>query len=403
MMPMTRAQIEVLLDSPDRQAFVVSVYADMTVKDGFSRHLDQTIQNQARDAGRALSEAETRARQALEANLEAVRSAVLGVPDPSAPGLAVFSNVETGLLHVMPLNFRVDHKIVVDEAAYVLPLLERWYGEPEFLVVLVDANHAQFFATRNGVPEPIDAGRKPDIDDDIQRDKPRFADKKRFAATRHERLNGMIDSKFLDDMAGRAAEHWKRGDYAGLILLGQTAITGPFRSLLPRELADAVVETAPQAMTDRPEDVQDDVARALNSWRAGRESALLGELEQRWKEGHLVGNGPTDVLDALQQGRATEIVVGQVHELPGAICRGCGYRFGAPVATCVYCGGTCRNVNSVQEILKMAMKQKAPVYLFPNNGALADPLARGGGVCALLRAPANWAPDSETARATRGH
>ncbi len=35
MMPLTRGNIEVLLDSPNEKNYVVSAFADLTIKDGF--------------------------------------------------------------------------------------------------------------------------------------------------------------------------------------------------------------------------------------------------------------------------------------------------------------------------------------------------------------------------------
>lgn len=39
MMPMTRQEIEVLLDTPDQHDYVVSAYADLMVQDGFNHWL----------------------------------------------------------------------------------------------------------------------------------------------------------------------------------------------------------------------------------------------------------------------------------------------------------------------------------------------------------------------------
>src|SRR5262249_42541751 len=69
MMPMTRQQVEILLDTPNQRDYVVSAYADMTVQDGFNRYVDRYLKNQARAAGEALAAAE--ARKDLDANLAA--------------------------------------------------------------------------------------------------------------------------------------------------------------------------------------------------------------------------------------------------------------------------------------------------------------------------------------------
>jgi len=397
MMPITRRGIEILLDAPDRKDYVVSAYVDLTVKDGFNTFVEQELKNQARAVAEALAGAD--ARKALEANLEAVRRAVRG-HNNGAKGLAVFASEARGLNHVVPLDFPVENLLVLDDEPFVLPLLERWYGEPNYLIAVIDSRHLHLFEAHSGVPESV-KGIEREVDVDIQRDKPRFNYKKRFAQTAHERLHGLDDDGFFKQAVEAIGARWKGADFAGLILLGPAEVTAALRRLLPKDLENAVVDEAPQAMTSRPEDVADDVERVMDQWRTDRERTLLDELRERWKESHLVADGPTDVLDALQQGRATQVIVGRRRDIPGARCADCGYRFGAPVQTCPYCQGPCRTTNAVQSILRMALRHKTPLHLFPRN-LPNDPLERAGGVAALLRAEANWAPDAATAQATQG-
>lgn len=400
MMPLTRQEIEILLDTPDRRDYVVSAYADMTVKDGFSNHVEIHLKNQARAAGKALTEAE--ARHQLDANIEAIRRAVRSQDDPRIKGLAVFSGASRGLLHSVPLHFPVENLLVIDEEPFVLPLLERWFGEPVYLVARACSDRAHLFEAYAGAVEPVRHLEREDAGDDIQRDKPRFTYKKRFAKTQHERLHGTDEDKFLQEVAERIDDQWHTGRFTGLILLGQPQITGPLARLLPKELQAAVVEHSAHVTTGTDAEVAAEVARVIEKWHVDRDRQLLGELESRWKEHYHVADGPTDVLDALQQGRATQVVIGSRRDLPGARCESCGYRFGAPSITCLYCQGPCQSINATQEILRMALRHKVPAHLLRRSDG-PDPLARAGGVAALLRAEANWAPDAEVARASEGH
>jgi len=394
MMTLTRREIEILLDSPDQRDYVVSAYADLTVRDGFSRHVDQHLRNHARAARVALAEAD--ARKDLDANIEVVREAIARA-DPAVKGLAVFSSVARGLRHVVPLGFPVENRLIIDAEPFVLPLLESWYGEPGYLVVLVDSDEAHLFESHRGVPEPVHELRREDARQEFQRDKPRFTYKKRFAKTDHERLHGIEDDKFLREVACAIADHAHGGPFAGLILLGHPSITQPLRSLFSRELEAAVVGEAPHTMTARPEDLADDVTRLIDGDRTARRARVVAELQDRIKQNHLVACGPTEVLDALQQGRATDVLFGRGNDLPGARCRECGYRLGAAAGVCPYCQGACRTVNAAQEILRMAMRHRVPVHLFPRTNRKDDPLGPAGGVAAFVRADAHWAPRNSAA------
>jgi hypothetical protein len=61
MMPITRQQVEIVPDTPARRDYVVSAYADMTVRDGFKRDLELSPKNPARSAGAAQARAAARA------------------------------------------------------------------------------------------------------------------------------------------------------------------------------------------------------------------------------------------------------------------------------------------------------------------------------------------------------
>lgn len=400
-MPITRREIEVLLDTPNRHDYVVSAYADLTIQDGFSRHVERHLKNQARAAGEAL--AETRARKALEENLDVIRQAVAERNHGKARGLAVFSSVARGFRQVLPLDFAVENHLVIDEEPFVLPLLEHWYGDPSYLIVLADSDEAHLFEARHGHPDRVVDLVRPDATEEFQRDKPKFTYKKRFAQTRHERLFGAEDDRFLKAVVDAVREHWNGHFFAGLILLGQPPITAALRKQLPRELAQEVIGESALAMTVEPELLTQAVAPLAEAHRAGESSRRLAELRERRKENHLVAAGPTEVLDALQQGRAVEVLLGPSKAIAGARCNECDYRLGAVVATCPYCNGTTRTVNAVQDVLTLAMRQKVPVFLIGRGSVKDDPMKAYGDVAAFLRAEANWAPDPATAAASEGH
>lgn len=388
MMPMTRQEIEILLDGPEPREYVVSAYADMTVKNGFARDVDLHLKTQAKAAAEAL--AHTKARKDLEGNLEVIRQIVADHASSSRKGLAVFCSVPRGLRHVVPLDFEVENRLVIDEEPYFLPILEHWYARPAYLIVLLDSDQAHLFSAHRGQPDWVRDVERRDAHATFQRDKPRFTYKKRFARTQHERLHALEDDAYFGEVAAAVHEEWTRDEFGGLILLGQPQVTASLRRSLPREIQRMVAGELPHAMTARPDQISEDVDGVIEEWRTRRDGKILAELRERWRRDHLVANGSDEVLNALQQGRAGEIVFGTRRDMFGARCGECGYRFGEPVATCRYCQGACRQVNAAQEILKMAIRHRVPVHFF-RQGLKDDPLAPGG-VAALLLAEPNWTP-----------
>lgn len=117
MMPMTRQEIEILLDSPGQRNYVISAYVDMTVKNGFARDVELHLKKQVRAAAEALPG--TGARRDLETNLELIRQIVGDHSGTPAQGLAIFSSPPRGLRHVVPLDFPVENRLIIDEEPFL--------------------------------------------------------------------------------------------------------------------------------------------------------------------------------------------------------------------------------------------------------------------------------------------
>ena len=371
---------------------------DLTVQNGFERHVDLHLKNEARAAGDALGAAGDR--RALDLNIEVIRRAVREPVDPKARGLAVFSCAGRGFRQVVALEFPVEDRLVVDSEPYVLPILEHWFGDPLFLVALVDSDEAHLFEARHGHPDRVRDVVRDDTHEAIQRDKPRFTIKKRFAQTRHERLFGLEDDRFLKSAAEAVASHWKTHDFAGLILLGQPPVTSALKKLLPREVASAVTGEAPHAMRPakgrRPD--RDGVGQIVESGaRPSPGAAAWGPRRlPRAGQGEAPGRrrrhrGPRR-LAAGARHRDPPLSASRADIPARPLAQNCNYRLGAPVRTCPSCDGPTRPVNAVQDILRMAMRHRVPVHTLRPPSAKDDPLAFCNGVASLLRAEANWAP-----------
>ena len=396
MTPNTHGSWEILLDTPDGTDYVVSAYVDLRVRDGFRNYADAFVRNEARGAANALP---GKAHKALDENIEAVHRAIASIADHSLRGLAVFSSVARKLEHVVPLHFAVEHRLVIDENPFIMPLLEKWHGEPRFLIVAVDGMHARFFETSAGVPEAVDELSR-DTGADFEGGPPRFHYKKRLAQQFHERLKGLDEDGFFRETAALVAAHWGEGCFDRLVLIGRQQAVAALRSNLAKEIAERVFDPAHSALPDNLDQLAPVTEKATGAWRAEHEIRLAKEISERRKRGHLIGDGASETLDALQQGRAAEIVLGRNHNLEGARCTSCGYRFGAPTGVCVYCGGKTTRVAAEQEILRLATRHRVPFYIYP-AAPEPDPVGPQG-VVSLLHAEANWAPTREAADASLG-
>jgi hypothetical protein len=400
MIPLTRGDIEVLLDSPSQTDYVVSAYADLRVRDGFHRYIETELKNLEKELAQAMSAGD--ARKLLDANIEPIRRAVRDA-DPSLKGLAVFSGASRGLFHTVPLELALENYLVVDEEPYVLPLLERWFGDPHYLVATIATREVRLFEMQSGQAEAAGTLERPSGPPEQppagaeQMLAGRFTYKKANSQSHHERLKSLDDDAFVKESAALLAKRWhEEPGHWGLVLVGLAPQVAAVRRLLPADLERSVI-LLPEGVPVPTEATIDAVLQqVLEHDRNDRRARVLDDLKSRLAQHHLVAAGAVEVLDALQQGRATDVVLGPRRDIGGARCTECGYRFGAPVGTCAYCGAKTRLVNAVQEILRMALRQRVNVHVVKRNpGDPADvlaPLEAAGDVAALVKAPANWAP-----------
>ncbi|GIW86031.1 MAG: hypothetical protein KatS3mg108_0355 [Isosphaeraceae bacterium] len=383
MMPMTRRDLEILLDHPDRRDYVVSAYVDLRVTDGFRRggDVETILRNLGREARASLAEA--KARKSLDEALDDVIR-MASATEPAARGVACFRGIERGLRHVVALDFAVATRLVIDEEPFVLPLLVQWYTAPRCLAAQVDSHGVRLYERYGGVTEPV-ASRIRDVADDASR----LNFKRQNGHEWHEHLSDLDHDPFLRAGAEEIAAWARGGAFDWVVVFGPSPITAAVVRRLPREVAARVVEGGSIDRSEGLDGVAQRLEAVLAEVQARQVRQVLEEFQGRWKEGHLLADGATETLDALQQGRAEQVLVGPRRDLGGARCPACGYRFGAPIGQCVYCQTPTRTVNALQEILRLAMRQQVPVLILEDAEA-ARVLSRNGQVAALLRADLNW-------------
>jgi peptide subunit release factor 1 (eRF1) len=92
--------------------------------------------------------------------------------------------------------------------------------------------------------------------------------------------------------------------------------------------------------------------------------------------------GPTDVLAALQQGRAEHLIVTRDAEITGTQCRECDHVVHGTLESCQQCGsGSVFQIGLVDEMARQAELTSATVEFSDPIGGLT----RVGHVAAMLR------------------
>ncbi len=115
-----------------------------------------------------------------------------------------------------------------------------------------------------------------------------------------------------------------------------------------------------------------------------REEQVLGELLEAVGRG-LAALGAGPVLDAINEHRASVLVVARGTAIPGAFCPACQAAFAPPApARCLGCGATLSPCDDLVEHLARRVREQGGL-LEEINGPAGDALRAHGGIAALLR------------------
>ncbi|HWE39446.1 MAG TPA: hypothetical protein VG406_23040 [Isosphaeraceae bacterium] len=193
--PASSETIQVLIDHLRGAGTVVSCYVDTSVADGFGRAWPTQIDDEARRVRRLLAE-NPWALEEFDRHMDAIRRALEASGTRQARGMAVFSACGGHSLMALRAAEPFEDRLVVDEEAYLVPLLEAEQRRGEYLVVVTDSWHGRLFAASAGESRRLDAIEEP--------------------IPAEERDSGQRDGKWEATLQRRRAEHDRRflGDLA---------------------------------------------------------------------------------------------------------------------------------------------------------------------------------------------
>ena len=388
MAKLTHENIQVLLDQPKGRGMIVSCYADTSVAEGFRRHWRWPFKTAVSRIKQLLAD-DHQARLEFGRNIVAIRRVLRAARARQSPGVAVFSSVARGLLVDLDLETPVRDRLVADEEAYLVPLLELLHRQRTYLVVACDSHQARLYsATANH------ARQLAQWDESIPQHQHSAGQRWGYSQATIDRHRRDHILHFQKELADAIAEAWRSGTFAGVILLGQHPTLAALRGLLRASVSAAVVHEAPLT-TFTEQSAREASAAALAGACKTHDERLREEVARRLNEGYLVATGPAEVLHALGAGRALRLVLGPDQGLPAARCENCRSVFVGPHAECPYCRGACVKTNLWQEILLLALRHGVVTDFVESDGRLASL----GNVAVLLRTEDDWQSPAKPATA----
>lgn len=365
--------IRTLAARPDSDGPFLTLYLDTNRGDGQQNERIRLLMKQEIQSARGALGTSPAGEETVEEGVQLIESFLTDRVAPETRGVAVFSAPKEDLFIPIELPMPVEPKLSIGSRPHLKMLLETFHRHPHLLVTLVDGKSARFLELELGsiveevsisdpnVPAKTDQGGwsqaniKRHIQDHINHHHKEVA----------ERLTRMFD---------------RRGEI-DVILSGQERNLANFRGYLPKRVSDRIVGVLHLDIRTPSEDV----ARAGEQlWKETRTRMLEERLMELAAEARRNGRGAlglTKVVEAANEKKIEELVLGPKASGRGWKCTSCGVMGETVPLGCPTCGAAVVAVDLVEELVAAAHQGDASIG-FAGEGSILDDYR---GVGAFLR------------------
>jgi peptide subunit release factor 1 (eRF1) len=297
-------------------------------------------------------------------------------------GVALFSCREDEFWQAYSLAVPVHNHAYVSHRPYIKPLTDVLDAYGRYGVVLVDREGARMFLFNLG--ELVEATGM--LGEEVRRAKHGGASgvtgMRGGVAARTARRAEAVVLRNLKDVAEATGAFCEDCGCKRLLLGGTEANTSHLSDLLPKAVQDKVIGTFTIDFSAPVSEVHSRSMDLIEELAEQRENELVDLLVANWKRGSGGAVGLSDTLTALQEHRASHLLVVAGYEASGYRCQNCRYLMLTARDECPLCGGQVEHVDDLVETLThRALEQGTEVEIVRDS----ESLVAAGSIGALLR------------------
>ena len=365
-------RLSVLARITEAPAPVVSVYLDTRWADEHQR--DRVRVFVKNELARAR---ETVAGRTAKADLEWVQAQVEAVVEqtrfPEAQGVAFFACEALGLRDALPVRTPFADKLVIAGTPYLVPLASLLERLPPAVVVFIDVDGARLIplgADEAGHPVVLESPASPSTGSVLAeqaRDRRHVEDRRRHFAAVAEALGALVEQ-------GRAER---------IVIAGEPSNSARLRSALAPKVAERVVGIVAGAHYEPANLIRERAVELLGHVEDQRRAREVDAALTDAAKGNQAAAGVDETLDAVNRGAVRRLYLHGAFNRSGAACPGCGTLQSTVDSACRSCGHATAPMDLVAAMVARVVAAGGTVHTVD----LHEPLARVGGVAAVLRYP----------------
>jgi len=370
----TRDTIQRLLEREPGGNPVLSLYLDMSVNSDNKRTHHIFLNQQRAQFPSLSSDRDQHHREPIGEALDRAERWVEENFDESNKGVAVFTEIGGDWLEAVQVPVPLRNRLVIADQPAVSQLYELLTRDRRYGIVLVDRVHMRVLRYHLGVLERI-LEVEPDVypsPHDVQKGGTAQKNYQKFKAEEARQVFRTFAQDLSELDRSYIIQHY--------ILLGTEENVSHFREFLPASIQERVLYTG-QGEVDGPDsEVLDRLADFFSQQFSQEEQRALEELHDRVRNRYYATAGVRDTLEQLQEGKVGTLLIARDLESAGGQCVKCGFFIAAANSRCPYCGGSLRDVDLIETMVRMAAQQEVDVRFVE-----AQPMSDLDGVGGLLR------------------
>ncbi len=361
----TRRELEELVHSDTQDHPVLSVYIDTDL----SRHRKEARRLALKQMLDALG-------QDAQQDAERVQRFLDQEYDWQSLGVAVFSSTAADFWHVITLAVPVFDYATYEARPNVRLLVSALDEHGSYGIVLVDRDHARFFAVQLGeiaefehILPPVPGRQK----------------QGRWMAPRIQRHIEGLAFQNLKQVARLASDFVKSSECSRVLIAGTDDVVAQFKDLLPKALLKQIVGEFAMDIRAPATLVLARAQEYITRIECEEEMKLVETLYSAGKKKHpAAALGLADTCSALLEGSAREVITAADYRAPGFVCSHCGYMAVQKLAKCPLCASEMQHVDAMVDFaIHRALDRGSEVRVV--RGTAASRLNEFGSIGALLR------------------
>lgn len=288
-------------------------------------------------------------------------------------GLAVLSCLPIGLWRVFHLPLSIGDQLEVSDRPYLRPLAVLLDEFESYLVVLIDASRARFFAVRPGVAEEI-----AEVENYVPPATGNIAEK---TGHRHDTYL----HRHAKSVIARAETLWRTQDFDWLMIGGTEEALSELYDVLPRALHERLAVGFHLSPKTDASKILESVLSVVHEHERRIEKQRVDELISMAKKGGAAVIGLEATLLAIVENRVQILVIEEEYRSDGWVCPNCHFMGATKQESCPLCGSTLKAESDIVELaLERVLNQDGDIEVLRSADSRRA-LEQHGHIGALLR------------------